>query len=236
MRTISIGDIHGRECWKEVIKDVDTYDKIIFVGDYVDSFNVPAVIQKHNLKEIIEFKKSYPDKVVLLLGNHDIQYMLYPQCRCSGFQAVFQIDFTQIFRENRELFQAAFQIDNYLWTHAGVHTGWYRDYCRYTNPHKPSWLTPKMELSEIINHYYLHNDHGVFNVGWMRGGTADVGGPFWLDRRNAWKKPIDGYHQIFGHTYISDGHIKHLDINENTSVTCVDTLKDFNPNFYIKEI
>jgi predicted phosphodiesterase len=40
MKIASIGDIHGRNYWK-IFKSVkDQYDKIIFIGDYVDSFNI----------------------------------------------------------------------------------------------------------------------------------------------------------------------------------------------------
>ena len=70
MKTISIGDIHGRDIWKNV--NPSKYDKIIFVGDYVDSFTISNTTILNNLLDIIEFKKSFKNKVILLLGNHDI--------------------------------------------------------------------------------------------------------------------------------------------------------------------
>jgi len=231
MRTISIGDLHGLDVWKKAIEDINTFDKVIFVGDYVDSFDVSAVIQLHNLKEIIELKKEYPEKVVLLLGNHDVQYMNYPDNKCSGFQTIHQFDYTQLFRENRRLFQAAYQIENTLWTHAGVHIGWYNQYCKkYHDAH------PEMTLADIINRDYELNRYWLYNVGYLRGGSSDVGGPFWLDSRNAWKKPIKDYHQIFGHTRISTGTIMKKDINDDTSVTCIDVLEDGSPKFHLKAI
>lgn len=235
MKTISIGDIHGIDAWKQAVDgtqfNIDNFDKVIFVGDYVDSFNVSAVIQKHNLQEIINLKKKYPDKVVLLLGNHDIQYMDYPYRRCPGFQGVFQIDYTQIFRENRNLFQAAYQVDNHLWSHAGVHYNYYIDYME--NYHA---LNPNMSIADMINQDYAQSNHWVFNIGWLRGGVCDVGGPFWLDRRNLWKNPLDGYHQVVGHSRISSGEIMHISVNQNTSATCIDVLEDSSPKFYVKNI
>jgi predicted phosphodiesterase len=34
MKWITIGDIHGRDNWKSI--DITQYDKVIFMGDYVD--------------------------------------------------------------------------------------------------------------------------------------------------------------------------------------------------------
>ena len=36
MKIISIGDLHGKDVWKQI--DPANYDKIIFVGDYTDDF------------------------------------------------------------------------------------------------------------------------------------------------------------------------------------------------------
>ena len=76
MRYITIGDIHGRDDWQAI--NIRNYDKIIFIGDYVDSFEKSDFAILENLKKIISLKKRHPDKVVLLLGNHDVQYLHYP--------------------------------------------------------------------------------------------------------------------------------------------------------------
>lgn len=70
MRIQTIGDIHGRTCWKNLI-DLSC-DKIVFVGDYVDDY-WPVTDEQiiENLLDIIQFKKDYADKVILLLGNHE---------------------------------------------------------------------------------------------------------------------------------------------------------------------
>src|SRR5579859_3883906 len=124
MKIITIGDIHGRDYWKEV--DPNQYDKIIFVGDYVDQF--PPMTDKtilENLKDIIEFKMAYPDKVVLLLGNHDLQYYFLGDFGCSGFRPSMAVTLSNLFKKHSELFQVSFQIGNYLWSHAGVSKKWY---------------------------------------------------------------------------------------------------------------
>ena len=127
MKTITIGDLHGRDTWKSI--NPDDYDKIIFIGDYLDSFDILPVIILHNLKEIIEFKKQYPDKVVLLLGNHDVSY-IFNHSGTSGFQKGMLWDYQHLFKSNIDLFKIAYEYKNVLWTHAGVSQGWFTKYLK----------------------------------------------------------------------------------------------------------
>ena len=86
-KLIAIGDIHGRDIWKQIV-ETEQPDTVVFVGDYFDSFNIPGIDQIHNFKNIIQWKLDNPQcKVVLLIGNHDFHYM--PEAyndRYSGFQ------------------------------------------------------------------------------------------------------------------------------------------------------
>lgn len=66
-------DCHGRQFWKDVIPRKDEFEKIIFLGDYLDPYGFEGVSNLNaldNFKEILEFKKENIDKVVLLIGNH----------------------------------------------------------------------------------------------------------------------------------------------------------------------
>ena len=72
-----IPDIHGRLFWLDKTKDISDYDKVIFLGDYLDPYKDENITVKdaiENFKKIIQFKKDNLDKVVLLLGNHDLPY------------------------------------------------------------------------------------------------------------------------------------------------------------------
>ena len=224
MKTISVGDTHGTNHWQSIA--VDNYDKIIFVGDYVDSFTISNLDIKDNLLNIIELKKSYPDKVVLLLGNHDLQYMFKGfEHRCSGYRPEASIDLYQIFSENKELFQVAFQIDKHIWSHAGFHKGWISQ--RFKE-HFDGINT----LADVVNerfNFHKSDTEVLFDVGFLRGGNDFVGGPFWLDARNLIKKPVAGLHQIVGHT--RRDVIDTYRMGEVTSVTFIDVQED-TPNFY----
>ena len=77
MKYLVLGDIHGRECWKDIIPK-ENPDRIIFLGDYVSTHDgVDSEVQINNLKEILDLKSSLQDRVILLRGNHDMQHLGY---------------------------------------------------------------------------------------------------------------------------------------------------------------
>lgn len=232
---LSIGDVHGFDTWKKFgdiqnlldnpkLKVYD-YDYYVFVGDYVDSFTKTNMEILDNLKEIIKLKKNHKDRVILLWGNHDIQYLTsYREHGCSGYRPEAYFDLHELFRKNRNLFQLAFQIDNYIWTHAGIHRGWYE----YEFPYKSK------NIADDLNKAFEENNKSIFNVGYMRGGRNDVGGPLWADMQETSKKPLKGYHQIVGHTRINE--LKRVIKDDNTSVTYIDYIEDGGLEPYILEI
>ena len=130
MKLLLIPDVHGRASWQQPVKDALKLKDIhiIFLGDYVDSFDIPGFKILQNLREIIALKKKFPDKVTLLLGNHDYAY-IHGFYAISGFQASMMNDYRQIFEENKNLFEVAWGSsgkERYtLVTHAGLTEGFY---------------------------------------------------------------------------------------------------------------
>ena len=156
-KIFTLGDTHGTTAWKDLLFNdvyeyeiwraavaegapidsdswsnlpISEYDLVIFIGDYVDSFNFTNVEIKKNLEDIIHLKKTYPDKVVLLLGNHDVQYFIKEE-QCSGYRPAMQFDLEKLYVENLGLFKIAHLEEgkdrNILWTHAGVSKEWYSE-------------------------------------------------------------------------------------------------------------
>lgn len=224
MKIISIGDIHGRNYWK--IIDINKIDLIVFVGDYVDSFFYTDQEILANLLDIIQLKKDYPDKVILILGNHDIQYyFLNEGFGCSGFRPTMGASLKHVFNENRELFQAAHQIGNTIWSHAGISNGWF-EYNRLIIEEVAAKFETK-DLADTLNHMLRMNYryNGVLHqVGRTRSGYYPYGGITWADRSETRENYLNGYHQIVGHTPIEfitkfgdeRGSIRYIDVlNEN---------------------
>jgi len=215
LKTITFGDPHGRNFWEDI--NPDNYDKIIFVGDYVDSYDLSNLEIKVNLNNIISFKKEYSDKVILLLGNHDLPYYYYFMGNVdAGFRIEAWVDLHTIFRDNKELFQCAFQIENYIWTHAGVIEGWYNRYV----PDMIKKHDIQGNLAEVLNILFESNYKALYTCTSIRGGYSPEGSPYWAHWTEMVETPLKGYHHIFGHTY--NKNVETVYIDENTSVTVVD--------------
>jgi hypothetical protein len=120
-KTLIIGDTHGSSNWKLAIHQ-EQPDRVIFIGDYFDSFEISGVDQIHNFKEIIHYKNLNPQvEVVMLIGNHDHHY--FPEIGytgTSGYQAGVGHSITQVIDENRHHLQMAYGFGDFLCTHAGV--------------------------------------------------------------------------------------------------------------------
>ena len=121
MKTIAIGDVHGRSLWKLIVNQEQDADRIVFIGDYFDSFDISGVEQIQNFKEIIEYKQTSGKEVIMLIGNHDYHY--FPEIGnngTSGYQKGIAPSINQVIDENRQHLQMAYSFDEFLFTHAGV--------------------------------------------------------------------------------------------------------------------
>lgn len=195
-----IGDLHCSSIWKMFVTNHTDIEKWIFIGDYVDSFELTDNEMINNLADIIQYKKDNTDRVVLLLGNHDIQYRYFPDYRCSGFRAGIQPTITHLFQENKNLFQIAYQYKNYLFTHAGVSTKWYKwmkdIFQEIDEKFFPENLAESINfINDTKDAWFLHS------VGQKRGGMRGFyGGPTWADKDETMEGIIPNYHQVVGHT------------------------------------
>lgn len=242
IKVLTIPDIHGKSIWKEFsdlkmlwqFENIATeYDYYVFVGDYTDSWKESNTQIYNNLLEVIELKKKYPEKVILLLGNHDLPYMFKYDSTfgCTGHRPEMYWDLHELFNKNRDLFQVSFQIENYIWTHAGISQWWYN---KLINPEKLK------EYKSISNYLNYMNFSDLCMVGKTRGGYYHTGGPFWCDqselkqfnRPDLGMIPLKGFHQIVGH---SRHKLEIFKVNENTSITFTDCL-DEEKNVFSLEI
>ena len=209
MKVLVLPDIHGRRFWVEPCKKVDNYEKIIFLGDYFDPYKFEDISFSDcidNFKEIINFKKNNIDKVVLLIGNHDLPYysdeyyhFSWYHCRHSSS---FHDEIAELFEKNRKLLQLSCVVEDVLFTHAGVESGWLSNVvkCDETDINK---------ISDNIN-LLLHQKNGMeklYCITSERGGRDRYGSCVWTDVHDMmWdndvitKKPINNIKQVFGHT------------------------------------
>jgi len=211
MKTAVVGDIHGRLEVMEDVLDTADYDRIVFVGDYVDSFSRTKLDQLQCLELALAAHNG--EDVICLRGNHEESY-LDPDYRCSGWNPVMDTHFLDKKEAVRAL-PAYTWVDGILITHAGVSKHFLDEvlYDRYLY----------MGLSDIgkVDKYLEQRVHP--EVGYARGGSKSCGGLMWCDWFEEFA-PIPGLRQIMGHSgYREPGIDKGVLRNgDNWNVDCLD--------------
>lgn len=216
-----IPDVHGRDFWKGAVENcnLDEFEKVIFLGDYLDPYAFENTITTdsalENFKAIVEFKKSHSDKVVLLLGNHDLYYFF----KCVGpsrYCYRLRREIESVFEENREFFSVAFESENTLFTHAGLVPEWIEQCRRYYNIEA---------TAESLNSLLSDGMECLAMVSGARGGRYHWASPLWTDVSEMYDyldeiedgkiKPY-GKKQVFGHTLQIDtrDYYKSMDIRD----------------------
>lgn len=211
MKNIYIGDIHGRDIWKKIVIEHNDADNIVFVGDYLDSYDISPIKQLENLIDIIEFKKQNYEKVNLLLGNHDIHYWrnIQDKGKTSGFQVTMSFQYENIFMENERLFKICVLIGDKLCTHAGVSVIFLDDIGFDVNKENRDLNDIPDFLNDLFK--YKPNEY-IFSAPYKRGyvdlddyGFNKFQSPIWirpisLQRANKKSKLKNKFIQIVGHT------------------------------------
>ena len=227
-----IPDVHGKDFWKEAKEKVDSLDKIIFIGDYLDAypdnifaslFPISVSLEKEqaarkeelsNFKEILEFKKAYHEKVTLLLGNHDIGYWLDKGCSRQASGEMY-ITYKSLFENNIDLFKITEYVEigneKILFSHAGILRKWLnhiKELLELDSVSIKSYI-----IGGLFNELILKYKEPVYReflrwafwlVGPFRGGNANCGSIVWADSQD-WEneKNIFGdIKQIFGHNRV----------------------------------
>lgn len=210
MKTIVLGDTHGRSFWK-LITQTEKPDRVIFIGDYFDSYDISGVEQIHNFKEIIEFKEKGTCEVVMLIGNHDHHY--FPEIGntgTSGYQTTLAPSINQVIDENRHHLRMAYQIDEFLFTHAGVSSAFMDSVFG-----KEGWKTET--ISEDLNEMFKHKPK-TFEFGMAMSiekmsymdptGDNEEQSPIWIRPRSLMRANHDTLRkqvvQIVGHTQVRE--------------------------------
>lgn len=220
IKWIAIGDIHGQNVWKEIVNvELNLVDKIIFIGDYFDSFNISQEEQITNFLDILEFKRSYTDKVVLLIGNHDTHY-LPGFGQCSGFNPVMSMKIKELLSDaikNSEI-QCAYNINEFLFTHAGVSNTW------INNTFVGEEKVDENNLVSVLNDYLIYKPTIYdFSPGYYRNpyGDETCQGPLWIRPKSLNSDYYKDFIQVIGHTSSDEILIKNkhivIDVLQNTN-------------------
>lgn len=221
MKILVIGDIHGRTIWEKIVdKHFNEVDKIIFLADYFDSrdgYKSKEIVE--NFRKIMLLRKQNPNKVVTLLGNHDLFQYCFGNNACSGYRDEIYFKLQQG-KELEDLIKdktlrIAYQYENFLFTHAGVSKTFYN----------------KLEFKEdsvadTLN-MYLDNKPNVFRFSELdyrsMVGEHIAQSPIWIRPYSLSRDKLEGYIHVVGHT-----HVENIDDTSYEDVVLCDSLGNRN--------
>jgi predicted phosphodiesterase len=225
---IVVGDIHGNVEKVRAFLDYKPEEQHIALGDYLDSFTEPQILQILTLQLLVD------SSAVLLWGNHDLHYLRTPPWWCTGFQHGKEEPLIVLIEAYKYRFKAAVAVDGWLCTHAGVHVcvarpkrcdGNVDRLAKKLNEDMLKFLQ-KPEIYQWASG--MRPSPAIFKIGQGRGGSnGDFGGIFWHDYKR--EPGLAHVPQIFGH---SEGKEpvrgENRILGEFTPYICLDTTNNQN--------
>jgi hypothetical protein len=190
MRTLIVPDIHNRIERADHWLATQTYERVVFLGDYFDDFGDDVRDARKTALWLRDRMDSTDD--VFLLGNHDAAYM-FPrkdELYCSGFTKAKAKAIREILKPGHwRRLKLAHEEQGWLLSHAGVHPVWIEE---------PAMAKILLRCDEAMKRTARGNMDPILGAGVDRGGSLLFGGPLWMD----WDSlvPIPGINQIVGHT------------------------------------
>jgi predicted phosphodiesterase len=215
-KVLFISDTHGNSGWEQLVKDgLKHFYKIVFLGDYVDSFDISHGAQLYNLNAICALARKKPEEVTLLMGNHDYAYYQHFD-DISGKQYMYAHEYEKMFKDNIDLFKIAWGYTNEktkkytLATHAGLTNNYYKFFIQQTE-------YKDLPIHEALNKMKDARDL-LWAVGPARGGRGTPG-PLWADYTEVLDDPYLGINQVFGHTPQLSPRLDHFG---DDFIACID--------------
>ena len=240
---VIIGDLHGREVWKEIVEKEKDADKIIFLGDYTVPRDLSWVDRDPTdmcgfLYEILDFKDKHSDQVVLLRGNHDCTSLGYYWARCypqdhPKVEAYWQTeDVKNWFLKNT---QWIYQIPdtNIICSHAGISDKFLDNVCKYFK-FKDGWDFNIYDTESLIQHIndiepcelFGFTDNNPFDTN----GTSPTQPCTWIRPNTLIDCTLEDIVQVVGHTPVQE-HI----FNIEGKIWCCDALGLEEPEYLVIE-
>lgn len=209
MKTLILPDIHNNWFNAEEVIDKENPNKIIFLGDYFDSFDDGSTEKCEQTAQWLKesLKKS---KRVHLIGNHDLAYATNGEFLCSGWNGAKQFVINNIVKIPWKKIKYFAWQEGWLFTHAGLTDKFFKAYSEHGE-------TPR----EFLSRYSIDKDlkKTLWACSNMRGGQDLFSGIFWCDLEEF--ENIKFTKQMFGHsardtpTYVKE--------SEKNQWYCIDT-------------
>lgn len=212
---VAIGDIHGLTKWRKVVEIYPAASRYVFLGDYCDPYGSTIKDEKvvDNLIDIIDFKKKYPERVVLLWGNHDMHYLNPSLPKGSRFNVSLVMILHDLFTANESLFMYAFACNHLLFTHAGVLKSWFEEFGGDLSRPVADQLNTRKDKRILLQCSFL------------RGGSDNHGGPLWADIDEfGVDELLPGYVQLVGHNRVTSIRVEGESTTDTGHIVFCDSL------------
>ena len=197
-----VSDVHQEVDKLQHILNNENYDIAVCLGDFFDSHTHNT--HKDVIKTVAFLEKwMFKENFYALFGNHDLMYFyINKHTICSGYTD-WKFDLIrnvlgEKFGAIQDKFLWYIWVDNFLCTHAGLHS------CHLNlnlNVEDKTALSKWLDVEVIRSKNSLITGigHWTYRAGAARGGNQPYGGLTWLDSDREFE-PINGLKQIFGHT------------------------------------
>jgi hypothetical protein len=168
-------------------------------------------------EEIIELKRQYPDRITLLVGNHDCGYAVGTKvCEVRRDNRNAR-KICKLFDDNWELFKLADEAriadKHFIFSHAGINKT-YAERC-FDDVNEDNVVS-------LFNEAWLENNWGIMDSlgqysdfrGW---GGGDYGSLVWADAREWFQEQYmsDVKNEAYGYAVVGHTHINKAHFEEN---------------------
>ena len=163
MKILAVGDIHTKD-WivDEVEKLVGKYDRVVFVGDYADDFGNDGLESLGTWAKLYKLEQTHPDKVKLVLGNHDFIYVNKTPSLQTGYNAITQLAINspanKYLRDWLLSLPITLEEGGITFSHAGIAKGWdgTNEMSDLWQDHSPIWVRPSfgeyLQMPQVFGH------------------------------------------------------------------------------------
>ena len=187
MKTLVLGDIHGRSIYKDIIKK-ESPDQVIFLGDFASSHeNISPNKQIAEFDWVIDYKKVHPNTIILR-GNHDCEAMGYYWAECypkaEGY--IMWADRKKIWLDNTQWVYIDEDLKT-IFSHAGVSQIWIND-----SRIKSVYEINNLEPSELFGFI----PESLFDTY----GNSVTQPPTWIRPQSLCRCNVREWDQVVGHT------------------------------------
>lgn len=225
MTTLIAGDTHCRidMLYRIAAKaDENDADSIVLLGDIMDEWNATTEDRCHMAEHLAAWMEEQTSKreVSLLLGNHDLPYLLDEQWirhQAPGFDEEAWEGVHEIYEtlpwQVAVVVPRSHGLEPLVCTHGGIMESWLRGSLQ------SEAVSPSAIVDDINRLIPLHQWHTLYS--WGQGGANRFISPLWARPENLMSGAAVGLHQVVGHTPV---RTVTLSATKDSSVLYADTM------------